>query len=163
MISKCDNAKDILFRHVNKLRLALEHPSQLAIVKMLRRSRALAPTSLEERSKSKSRHLRILDFPNELLMVIFDFVKGHAWIPSDLLLHEHIFCDVQSIKSLRLTCHRFHDLSSRLLLSHVRIDLTCESLAHFDEVSRHPFISKGIKAVTLSLAPFYDSFRAHSL
>ncbi|KAI6083759.1 hypothetical protein F4821DRAFT_271581 [Hypoxylon rubiginosum] len=43
------------------------------------------------------------------------------------------------------------------------VGMTRESLAHLDEVSRHPLISKGIRAIKVSLGPFYDSILADDI
>lgn len=64
--------------------------------------------------------------------------------------------DVEQIKKLRLTCRRFCVTSSHLLMFYAKVDMTSQSLAHLDEVSRHPTISKGIRAVKICLGRHFD-------
>ncbi|CAO1601533.1 hypothetical protein XANCAGTX0491_005188 [Xanthoria calcicola] len=59
------------------------------------------------------------------------------------------------IKNLRLTCRRFCNTSSHLLLPFVRVELNQASVEHLNTLSRHPTISKGVRAVRLVL-DYYD-------
>jgi hypothetical protein len=69
----------------------------------------------------------------------------------------------ESIKQVRLTCRRFCNTSSHLLLDYVPVCLTRESLAHLDEVSRHPLLSKGVRAIKFSVVPYYDAVLANDI
>ncbi|CAJ2513894.1 Uu.00g020130.m01.CDS01 [Anthostomella pinea] len=102
------------------------------------------------------RPLSILDLPDELLMDIFDYVKGRD--DHELYLFNWK-SNVDQIKSLRLACRRFRATSSHLLLRWLHVSMTRDSIAHLNEVASHPTISKGIRAIQVSLQ-FYDSVLA---
>lgn len=102
------------------------------------------------------RPLKILDLPDELLRHIFLHARGRT------SMHEPPFYDmnggdVKQVKKLRLTCRRFCATSSHLLMFYVNVDMNSQSLAHLDEVSRHPTISKGIRAIKICLGRHFDS------
>lgn len=104
----------------------------------------------------RGRH--IYDMPNEILRNILEDVRGDFDIKSDKYPSDGI----KAIQSLRLTCWRLCDVSSPLLLHRLHVSLTRSSLAHLDEVSRHPTISKGIRALWICAA-LYDSTLTRSL
>ena len=83
------------------------------------------------------RPLKILDLPDELLRLIFLHVRGRTTI-SELAFYDFSGGNVEQVKKLRLTCKRFCENSSHLLMFYVKVEMTSESLAHLDEVSRHP-------------------------
>ena len=97
--------------------------------------------------------LRIVDLPNETLIRIFEFVEGFdpqdsaSWInPS------------KNIKSVRLTCRRFCQTSSHLLIRLVRVQLNNKSLARLERISNHPTLSQGVRAVRIALHFYYREF-----
>jgi hypothetical protein len=107
------------------------------------------------------RPLKVLDLPNELLRCIFDYVRG--WTSdSETFFSDMMPGDIRQIKHLRLTCHRFRDTSSHLLLRHVTVDLTPASIARLEDISRHPTISKGVIAVGIVLE-FYSATLAEDI
>jgi len=71
--------------------------------------------------------------------------------------------DVAQVKNLRLTCRRFCDNSSHLLMVYVKVAMTPQSLARLDEVSRHPTISKGIRAIKIPLGRHFDAGIVHDI
>lgn len=95
--------------------------------------RLLASLRIEIEPQSLG-HVGILDLADELLMNIF----GHA-------------TDSADIRNIRLTCRRFCSTSSHLLLDCLDVCLTSASLARAQEISCHPTISKGIRALHISL------------
>lgn len=103
------------------------------------------------------RSLHISDMPTEILRKIFDDVRGDF----NDKVNEYPTDGIQAIQSLRLTCRRFCDASSPMLLHQVDVSLTASSLAHLDEVSRHPTISKGIRSLRIRVA-LYDDVPARS-
>ncbi|KAI1130041.1 hypothetical protein F5Y10DRAFT_263620 [Nemania abortiva] len=115
----------------------------------------------DERVRPRTRRLSILNLPNELLIAIFGFRKGPTGL-CELSYHEPL-PDVSDIKSIRLTCRRFCETSSHLLLHALPVYITRPSLARLDEVSRHPTISRGVRLIKLYLDPFYDSVIARDL
>lgn len=58
--------------------------------------------------------------------------------------------DVEQVTKLRLTCRRFCENSSHLLMYFVKVAMTPLSIAHLTDVSRNQ-ISKGIRCVKISL------------
>lgn len=108
------------------------------------------------------RPLKILDLPDELLRHIFLYVRGDTTM-FELAFYDMSGGDVEQIKELRLTCRRFCENSSHLLMFYVKADMTPQSLARLDQISRHPTISKGIRAVKLCLGRHFDSEIAHDV
>lgn len=92
------------------------------------------------------RKLHIFNLPDELLMDIFEDLRGGISIRDKV--------GTKDIKSIRLTCRRFCDVSSHLLLYRLDVSVTHRSLNHLDEVSRHPTISKGIRSLWIRAALF---------
>lgn len=90
----------------------------------------------ETRSTMSAPLVEIADLPDELLMSIFKHAKGGT-----------------KIGNVRLSCRRFRDTSSHLLLDILDVCLTPESLARAQEISRHPTISKGIRTLQIGLCP----------
>ncbi|KAE9362683.1 hypothetical protein N431DRAFT_358420, partial [Stipitochalara longipes BDJ] len=101
----------------------------------------------------------ILDMPDEILIKIFEHVKG--WQPDEQWFSERA-SSVDEIKNLRLTCRRFCNTTSHLLMHFVIVELNPSSLYHLEEVSRHPTISKGILCVRVVLS-YYDSYLADNI
>ncbi|KAI1160540.1 hypothetical protein F5B18DRAFT_632153 [Nemania serpens] len=170
MTSYSDESTDIgartdqvLWRHLSQLNSALElvHDKR-GILGILEDLRDSTRTIIQDRVRPKIRPLNILDLPDELLIGIFDYVKGRTGIYG-LYFFDYPLGDVTAITNTRLTCRRFYETSSHLLVHHIRVDMTRSSLAHLDEVSRHPSVSKGVRAITLHLGPFYDRFLAHDI
>lgn len=91
------------------------------------------------------RQLHIFNLPEELLMKIFEDTIGPiSWVLDP----------VAAIKSLRLTCRRFCDASSHLLLHELDVSVSEHSLEHLIKVSCHPTISKGIRVLRIRAALF---------
>lgn len=111
--------------------------------------------TINEAVRPLLRPLRILDLPDELLRHIFLYVRGRTSMYK-LAFYDMIGGDAEQIKKLRLTCRRFCVTSSHLLMFYVKVDMTSQSLAHLDEVSRHSTISKGIRAVKICLGRHFD-------
>lgn len=97
-------------------------------------------------SRPYLRSLTIMDLPNEILMIIFGYVKG--WEPLPGFIQEW-GSGTDEVRNLRLTCRRFCDSSSHLLIHFLEVDLDLNSLQRFEEISRHPTIRKGVQAVRL--------------
>lgn len=97
----------------------------------------------DARASPPPQHLHIFDLPDELLMKVFEDVRGEF----DWKGNEFPSGGIKGIKSLRLTCRRFCGASSHLLIHQLDVSLTVSSLEHLDEVSCHPTIAKGIKSL----------------
>ncbi|KAK9778891.1 putative F-box domain-containing protein [Seiridium cardinale] len=135
-------------RHVSLANL-VSKPLIASLQKSRRRLRLLRDSMRIERDSPSQRAIRklnILDLPNELLITIFENVKGK---PSKGSLFNYSSCDRRSVASVRLTCHRFCDTSSHLLIDRIDVSPSAESTARLDQISRHPSINKGVKAVVL--------------
>ncbi|KAF7955200.1 uncharacterized protein EAE97_000459 [Botrytis byssoidea] len=52
---------------------------------------------------------------------------------------------VTTIQEMRLVCRRICNISSHFLLPTVRVELSAQSLARLDMISRHPTIGKGVR------------------
>ncbi|KAI8954135.1 hypothetical protein F4801DRAFT_596194 [Xylaria longipes] len=153
----------VLWQQLSDINSTLEHlHDRPAVFKILEGLRASTRILLNDRVRSRLRPLRILDLPNELLVRIFEYVKGDTGI-DELHFYNFVSRTSNEIRNIRLTCRRFHATSSHLLLPFIKVNITRPSLARLDEVSRHPSISKGVRAIKLSLTPFYDSTIAHDI
>jgi hypothetical protein len=64
-----------------------------------------------------------MDMPDEVLVQIFEHVKD--WQPDEFFYTQQnpSIVGISEIMSLRLTCQRFHNASSHLLLDLVRVEL----------------------------------------
>ncbi|KAE8454428.1 hypothetical protein EG329_000050 [Mollisiaceae sp. DMI_Dod_QoI] len=103
------------------------------------------------------RSLTILDMPDEILMRVFNHVKSLvSW-------HVGIYVyDKDDLKNVRLTCRRFYNVSSPLLIHSIRVRINSQSVLRLEEISRHPIISKGVQHVRIIL-DFYDYFMADDI
>ncbi|ROW13108.1 hypothetical protein VPNG_06019 [Cytospora leucostoma] len=116
------------------------------------------------RARPLIRNLNIMDLPDELLRQIFALVRSTPTVDNRYYYHWDSFysdyekhsSDFKSIENARLSCRRFCDTSSHLLLNRIDVHLNLSSLAHLDEVSRHPTISKGIRSLRV-IAKYYGS------
>lgn len=124
-------------------------------------SQSLLQAATNKRNRPKP--LEIFDLPDEVLSRIFEFVRGGKRIYEKDLHFVEWGPSTESIRHVRLTCHRFCETSSHLLLDYIPVCLTRQSLAHLEEVSRHPLLSKGVRAIKLSLNPYYDAVHANDI
>lgn len=109
---------------------------------------------INELSRPYLRKLNIQDLPDELLLEIFELMEA-----DDVSFSFPIYGpDTKDIKNSRLVCRRFCDVSSQLLLRHVQVGFNETSLAHLEEVSRHPTIAKGVRSVEVVLHFYSYSF-----
>ncbi|KIN05432.1 hypothetical protein OIDMADRAFT_101997 [Oidiodendron maius Zn] len=107
-------------------------------------------------SRSRIRPLKILDLPDELLRKIFANFRNQSASNEDYFFIPDFgnWGTVKDIKNIRLTCRRFCNTSSHLLLRHIDVAMSPSSLAHLEEVACHPLLSKGIQAVRVHLNYF---------
>ncbi|KAK4180781.1 hypothetical protein QBC36DRAFT_228915 [Triangularia setosa] len=92
--------------------------------------------------------LTLSGLPNELLSLIIEGLEDETNKRSG----------GPDIKTCRLVCRRFCDLSSRLLVRSVQVGHSFASLARLDTISRHPSISRGVRAVEVVLSS-YSGFK----
>ncbi|KAI0996650.1 hypothetical protein K3495_g11533 [Podosphaera aphanis] len=105
-------------------------------------------------SRPYVRQLHLLDLPDEILIHICEYVQGR---PEYFIRYIPEFnFGAQEVKNMRLTCRRLCTTSSHLLLSSIHVDMDAASLAHLEEISRHPLISRGVQVIRLNLL-YYDS------
>ncbi|KAI1505686.1 hypothetical protein F5X99DRAFT_215445 [Biscogniauxia marginata] len=104
-------------------------------------------------SRQRIRSLNILDLPDEILILIFEHVKGW-W------MHERKFdpysTNHRDIMNVRLVCRRFCYSSSHLLIHFLTVSMELSSLSRLSEISRHPAIRRGVRGIRV-LLHFYDS------
>lgn len=115
--------------------------------------------NLRARSLRKDK-VGIMDLPNELLLRIFDNLKWRLEDPNfsfDRGDHGDYQEDIQNI---RLTCRRFHDNSSHLLVRQLGISLSMSSLKRLKEVTRHPKVWQRVLKIDLS---YYNATIARDL
>ena len=115
--------------------------------------RKLLRKDINLRSRPSLRPLTILDMPDEILVQVSEYVKG--WTPDPRYGTFMYSQGVSEIKNLRLTCWRFCNVSSHLLLPLVRVELNSASVARLDTISKHPTISKSVRAVRV-VVDYYD-------
>jgi hypothetical protein len=115
--------------------------------------------SVNNVSRPTLRPLKLLDMPDEVLIKIFEDIKG--WTGNMAPFYE-LGNMGEDVKNLRLTCRRFCSTSSDLLLRFVRVELNPSSLSQFEEISRHPTISNGVRCVRVVL-PLYNATLAQDI
>lgn len=115
--------------------------------------------AIDDVSRPTLRPLKLPDMPDEILIKIIEYVKG--WTGNMAPLYE-LGNMGEDVKNLRLTCRRFCSASSHLLLQFLRVKLNPPSLSKFEEISRHPIISKWIRCVRVALS-FYDATSAQDI
>lgn len=112
----------------------------------LEQHRSFLRKDFNARARPLIRRLNILDLPDELLIKIFGLVKG-GWKTSLIEVSCELWpSDIASVKNTRLTCRRFCNTSSHLLLRYLVVEMNPASLAHLDKVSRHPPSQKAFEA-----------------
>ncbi|KXX76214.1 hypothetical protein MMYC01_205528 [Madurella mycetomatis] len=110
---------------------------------------------INELSRPSLRSLSILDLPDEILLQIFEMVEDPTpYLPSLCYFGP----GRQDIKSARLVCRRFCHVSSELLVRLVRVSFNEPSLVRLEEISRHPTIAKGVRAIRVVLHFYNFSF-----
>ncbi|KAK4103236.1 hypothetical protein N658DRAFT_305749 [Parathielavia hyrcaniae] len=108
--------------------------------------------AINEQSRLYLRNLSILDFPDEILLGIFELLEP----PCNPIIG---YCGNRAdIKNTRLVCRRFCDVSSQLLVRLVHVGVNEPSLARLEEISRHPTIAKGVRTIRLVLHLHNNSF-----
>lgn len=106
------------------------------------------------------RFLRVLDLPDELLLTIFEFAGGdgddggdkdddNGDDDGDQPARRPSTASPRTIQSIRLVCRRFCVVGSQLLLRCVDVYPDEQSLARLDQISRHPAIARGVRAVRI--------------
>jgi len=105
------------------------------------------------------RPLRLLKFPDEILMKISGHVRG--WTPDEKYFPNDTPTGITNIKNLRMTCRRLCSTSSHLLMHSIDAEVNIASLSQLDRISRHQGIRKGIREVRV-LLHYYDSVIADS-
>ncbi|KAK0623965.1 hypothetical protein B0T14DRAFT_191844 [Immersiella caudata] len=102
-------------------------------------------------SDCKTHRLSLLDFPQEVLLEIFDRLPGAAPGPADW---RQIPGDdyLKTIQALRLVCRRLCEATSHLLLPELRVFISPESLRRADLLTWNPLIAAGMRIVRVSLA-----------
>lgn len=118
---------------------------------------------VNEHSRSLIRPLTVLDLPDEILRSIFKIVSRRPESFKFATANLFNFAGAtESVERLRLTCRRFHDTSSHLLMKSIMVDMTAESIARLTEVSHHPTISKGICVVKVSVGRHFNGGLAYN-
>lgn len=107
------------------------------------------------RARPLLQHLGILDLPDELLLEIFDHFK--SWVESDRDFYlPNLDVNIETIQNARLTCRRFYDTSSHLLVPCLHISLNLSSLKRLEQVTSHQKISPGLQLFRIN-ARFYSA------
>lgn len=106
-------------------------------------------------SRPSLRSLSILDLPDEVLLSIFRTVEDPD--PDSPFIYG-FGPGRKDIQNTRLVCRRFCNVSSELLVRFVSVGFDELSLARFEEISRHPTIAKGVRAVRVVLHFYNFSF-----
>lgn len=94
----------------------------------------------------------VMDLPNELLLKIFDNLKIQLHDPNYFVFDsKDPIADHTAIQNTRLTCRRFRENSSHLLVRHLDITPSMSSLEHLEELIRHPEIWRGERVLRINL------------
>ncbi|WYZ39720.1 hypothetical protein EsH8_IV_000061 [Colletotrichum jinshuiense] len=95
---------------------------------------------------------KVLRLPDELLLSIFELAIAHRQS------HRR-----ELVPILRLTCRRFRDISSHLLLDRTTVDISRpETIDRFRGIAQNPSIACGVRSVYLRLH-FYHPTAAQSI
>ena len=86
--------------------------------------------------------------------MIFEFLRGRVYG----LMAPHGTGERQ-IMNVRLSCRRFCSASSHLLIRYARVEMNLASLSRLEELSRHPLLREGVRAVLFNLC-YYSSVLA---
>lgn len=127
--------------------------SDLAIlVNAFEELQAAARHRFELRARSlREEETGILDFPDEVLMMVFENCRLPLDFPIFHLDPGDNKDDTTTIKNLRLTCRRFRQNSSHLLVRCLNISLDVSSLNHLDNILSHPEISRGERILRVDM------------
>lgn len=107
--------------------------------------------NLRARSLRKDK-VGIMNLPNELLLKIFDNLKWRLYDPNFPFFPKGDHDAYQpAIQNVRLTCRLFLQMSSHLLVRRLDISPSASSLEHLEEVTRHPYISRGERVLRIDL------------
>lgn len=136
---------------------------QRALIDSLNEAGHMIRPIFDETVRPLIRPRNILELPPELLTHIFSFFKFYdGQLSSPLFVEfEHYGRNgdnIRDLQNIRLSCGQFYGASSCFLLDSVDVGLNGPDLAHLEEISRHPYISKGIKAVRVNLDMYHPSF-----
>ncbi|KAK7698291.1 hypothetical protein SLS64_012656 [Diaporthe eres] len=118
--------------------------------------------NLRARSLRKDK-VGIMDLPNELLLKIFDNLKWRLDDPNFFFFFRGDHDAYRpAIQNVRLTCRLFLQMSSHLLVRRLDISPSVSSLAHLEEVTRHPEIPRGERLFRIDLR-YYSAAIARDL
>lgn len=113
---------------------------------------AAARQRFELRAQSlREEETSIMDFPDEVLMMVFENCRLPLDFPIFLPDPGDNVDDTTTIKNIRLTCRRFRQNSSHLLVRCLNISLDVSSLNHLDNILSHPEISRGERILRVDL------------
>ncbi|KAI0508767.1 hypothetical protein F5B22DRAFT_383194 [Xylaria bambusicola] len=113
-------------------------------------------TCIDELGRGTVQPLNILDLPNELLILIFNFLRCHDRLDGYRHYNSPIYVRPSSdIQNTRLTCRRFCAASSHLLINYIHVECQTKSLGRLLEISKHPTISKGVFGVVVKLTSYH--------
>ncbi|KAH8646120.1 hypothetical protein BX600DRAFT_157062 [Xylariales sp. PMI_506] len=100
----------------------------------------------------------ILQLPEEILLRIFSYIRQdwNEQVPTapPFFWFGANADDLDTIKSIRLTCQCFCRISSQFLLEQVNVSLSLESVARLEEIARHIGIRSGVQAVRFSVSSY---------
>ncbi|KAI5924178.1 hypothetical protein F4810DRAFT_148965 [Camillea tinctor] len=113
---------------------------------------AAVRVAVKRYSRRGIRSLQLLDLPDEILILVFEQVKGWWLNEGSFDPYSHGQRDIMSV---RLVCRRFCHASTHLLIHFLTVSMDPPSLLRLAEVSRHPAIRKGVRGVRV-LLDFYD-------
>lgn len=131
------------------------------------------------------RPLRITDLPDEILVQIFEQVRGWEEDDMDSMVigdkvfvgtegdednagsHEYLYDmkaeefrdGIRNIEHIRLTCQKFCEISSHLLIPSLYVEMQPQSVARLEAISQHPTIGPGVRTVR-ALLHYYDARQA---
>lgn len=69
---------------------------------------------------------------------------------------------IRNIERIRLTCRKFCEISSHLLIPSLYVEMQPDSLARLEEIAQHPTIGPGVRTVR-ALLHYYDATQAEDL
>ncbi|CAJ2503687.1 Uu.00g110810.m01.CDS01 [Anthostomella pinea] len=113
---------------------------------------ASVETEMADAPAGARQSLHISDVPDEVLVLIFENLRGRCISEDDF----DPTIGVRDVQNLRLTCRRFCEASSHLLIHTVCVAMEPQSVSRLGLIAAHPSISKGVRRIKV-LLHYYHS------
>ncbi|KAH0433849.1 hypothetical protein CcaCcLH18_05601 [Colletotrichum camelliae] len=150
-----ENDQLIIASHISKEQIASDE-TQALIAKRLTERHDRIRAIINKRPLD--RKLSLNDLPTEIINKIIDHCEDNSNLVDNpeyvAAEYEVAQEELNTIKSLRLTCHKLNELASPRLMPSITVSPTEESLTRLENVSKHGVFGKAIKRVRLVMGHY---------